>query len=600
LDFGNTWTTLALGGGTFEPFSSPPPNTINQGFWDVCLDVNPIEENEFYLGGKDNLYRYKPSDGFKPVAYIGGSASLGTEIHADLHFIAYDKNNSNKLFVGNDGGVYRCLNASATNPIFAEKNDGLNCLQALYIDANAANKIISGSQDNGTNIMGYEPNNIQASRIVYGGDGGICVASSIFTDVYLGCTSYLADLAKSINPYPTYASFHKSNGDGNYVFDINVDNNNDGRVDDQLNPGAIWSMPMDYVEKKSNGIGDTFTVMCIGSFSNLYFSQNVSLPGVSNPTWFSLRPNGAAGNFFNSIKFTAVHINYNGTCIYAAAANNKVYRISGLDLFNTKYTYNIGNTGSWNNNGIVVEDIGVVGNGTTITSLATDPVDGEDLIITSSGYGSNIINYVIKCSQAKTGIPPISSTSIVNNLPKMPINTCAYIPGNGKNRIILGTESGLWGSDNGGNTWEELNNLDPNYNNWHPRVPVCKIQVKNLLGYNGPVIFSGTHGRGIFASTSLATAWPSSVNNIPKKEAKIFSYPNPTNGIAAVKFEATKSSTAIVCIYNYSGLLVKSYKTTIVTGNNNLIVDLNNMSSGAYLISLNTEDVLYTANLIKH
>jgi hypothetical protein len=598
-NFGDTWSTLANGGGAFEPFSAPPPNVINQGFWDVCLDVSPTDENEFYLGGMQNLYRYKPADGFKPVAYIGGNEALGTEVHADLHALMYDKNNGNRLFVSCDGGVYRCLNAAANNPAFVEKNDGLNTVQALYIDANSADKIINGSQDNGTHITGFYPNSDQSSVNVYGGDGGICVASSIFHNVFLGCTSYRGDMARSIAAFPNYASFHKSTGEGNYVFDDIVDNNGNGQADDQAAPGAIWSLPMDYKEFRSNALGDTFTVMVIGTLNNMYFSQNVGIPNVAAPTWFNLRPAGVAGNFFANIRFTAIHINYDGTCIYASSSAGKIYRISGLHLFDTVYSYNAGTPATWNNNGIVVEDLGITGNGTTVTGLATDPVNGEDLIITCSGYGSSISNYVLKATNAKTSVPPLTTTGITNGLPKMPVNTVAYVPGNGKNRIIIGTESGLWGTDNAGSTWEELNDLDPNPANWHPRVPVCKVQVKNVVGYNGPVIYSGTHGRGVFSTTSLATAWPTSISSSNKTINSVSIYPNPATTEATVEIVTDNSAKAIISIYNYSGSLVKSINTNVVTGNNALKVDLNNLSNGAYLISINADGKFYNTRVIK-
>jgi photosystem II stability/assembly factor-like uncharacterized protein len=615
LDFGTTWSVLKSGGGSFEPFSTPPPTPINQGFWGVCLAVNPAIEDELYVGGMTDLYRFTPAQDFQSVAYSNGSVSSGIQVHADMHDITYDVVNPNIMYVSCDGGVYKTNNASATNPGFIEKNDGMNTLQALMFDANAFDKIISGSQDNGTSYIGDVSNSALSSREVNGGDGGICALSDIFPEVAFGSVSYNSDLDRSISTYHTFGSFNNKsvynrNIDGGYQYDailskwVNTAASPNGRPDDQEVPAndGIWSIPMDFKEK-TNG-GKNYTVMVIGTANNLWFSQEAADPSKSIPNWFNLGITASSGTALNSIfngkRFSAVHISKDGTTIYAAtgvrfSTNNRVWRISGLDLFNKAYSYD--STGVfYNNQGIVAEDLGVSISG-FITSLASDETDGEDLIITTSNYGG-ITNYVRKISNAKTGLAPRVATSIVNNLPPMPINSAVYVPGFGKNRIVLGTESGIWGSDNAGSTWQELNKMDPDPKKWHPRVPVTKVLIQNLISAKGPVLFSGTHGRGMFSCSSMATLFPTKITDITKNGNSLL-YPNPATNSTTIALASNKASQAFVQIINMSGAVVNSFTTSIESGDNKIEVNTSKLSKGGYIVSIVANGERMVNTLIK-
>jgi photosystem II stability/assembly factor-like uncharacterized protein len=599
VDFGATWTTIINGGGTFEPFGTPPPNQTFQGFWDVALATSPFNENEFYIGGMQDLYRYTPATQFKSIAYWQGSEALGQEIHSDMHHIVYDPAVQGRMFVSTDGGVYKSNNADAVTPMLAEKNDGLTCLQNIQCDANFFDKLISGSQDNGTTMMGFDANSKLHARKVYAGDGGICALSDIFSDVAFGSTSYRSDMARSVTNYPTYATFHNSDGSGISIFDVNVDGgytwnaslgawlggSQDGRPDDQAQQGAIWSMPMDFRENKNPS--DTFSVMVIGTVNNMWFTQKVSDPTIPVPIWFNL----ANVKSMNNYRFTAVHISKDGTNIYGATSGGRIIRVSGIDLFNKSYEYinESSLSRTWNKQGIVVEDLGVQYSA-TITSIATDQSSGELMVVTTSNYGGTS-NYVTKIDSCKSGTLPRAAVSIVNNLPMMPVNSAVFVPATttgstGKNRIILGTESGVWGSDNGGNTWAELNNMGTDPTKWHPRVPVAKVIIQeDLYSHNGPIVYTGTHGRGMFCSYTMATAYPTSTKNITKSST-LNIYPNPAVDNIIAEMNASSAAQAFVQIVNMSGAVVNSFHYSVLTGINKININTSNLPKGAYFVSI--------------
>jgi hypothetical protein len=561
-NFGSTWSLLLAGGGQIEPFGTKPPNPIFQGFWDVCFDVNPADEYELYVGGMQDLYRYKPSYGWQGIGNWLGSANNAQNIHSDMHGLTYDQNNPNILYICTDGGVYKTFNASDFSPVLVEKNDGLNNLQALTFDASSTDKIISGSQDNGTNIQGYNKNYPIGSRRILGGDGGNCYISDVFPNVIFGSVSYSAELLRSSADNPEYPQW-------NNTYDKTIDSDNDDSPDE----GALWGMPTSFKEWI---LPDTSSAMLIGTANRLAFAQQINQ--TAKPEWIVLA--GPAG--FNNAYFTAVHITDDGTTVFAATNAGAIYRVKGLDLKNKTYTY----TGTtWNNAGVTLEYTGINA-GAFVTCLSTDEVDGETLIITTSSYGSNIANYVRKVANAKTGAVPLTATSIVNNLPPMPINSSAFVPGLGKNYIVLGTESGIWGTDNGGASWQELNNMDANYNNWHPRVPVARVVFKNVVGYNGPVLFTGTHGRGMFTTYSLASQWPTLMENLKNNTPNVNVYPNPASSYIQINWDVKNIGDTYINLYSYTGN--KVYTTTVANskGNNNVQIPTKHLAAGAYLVNI--------------
>lgn len=122
--------------------------TCPTGMGAICwyayiMAVDPNNVNRIWIGS-DNLYQ--SVDG-------GASWTQVTGVHADHHAIAYRPGNSDQVVFGNDGGVYRSLNAAANPPTLTANNNGYNVTQfystALHPFA-GSNFMLGGTQDNGT------------------------------------------------------------------------------------------------------------------------------------------------------------------------------------------------------------------------------------------------------------------------------------------------------------------------------------------------------------------------------------------------------------------------------------------------------------------
>ncbi|MEA2600879.1 MAG: hypothetical protein QOF89_1871 [Acidobacteriota bacterium] len=93
----------------------------------------------------------------------------GDSIHVDQHAVVFDPQTPGTLYVGNDGGVFRSRDTGET---WESLNRGLAITETLFLaqDPRSADKLLAGTQDNGT--LRYDGSPVW--RLVAVGDGGPC------------------------------------------------------------------------------------------------------------------------------------------------------------------------------------------------------------------------------------------------------------------------------------------------------------------------------------------------------------------------------------------------------------------------------------------
>lgn len=92
--------------------------TRGQYWYDMSIAVDPNNSNTLYVGGVD---LFKSSDGgntWQQVAHWYGGFGY-QYAHADQHIAIYEPGNSNVIYFGNDGGVYRSNNAAAASACYS-------------------------------------------------------------------------------------------------------------------------------------------------------------------------------------------------------------------------------------------------------------------------------------------------------------------------------------------------------------------------------------------------------------------------------------------------------------------------------------------------
>ncbi len=589
-DGGANWSVFQAGGGaTFEPFGTNGGTTF-QGGWGVCLEVNPTNEDELYLGGMQTLYRYTPAEKWKLVAYWQGSVAFGQNIHSDMHDIIYDKTDPSKLYVATDGGVYKTGNASAIDPLFAFKSKNLNATQAFSSAANRYNVLATGNQDNGTQYFGTDKNSPMDAVEILGGDGGTVWMSDIFDNVIFGCVTYSGEWRRSISPNPGFTSFANS-------LDKNIDAGGEGVVDDD-GTNALWNRGVASLEVPNADPAKVVSNMVITTNAGVWMTQTAGDPG-SLPVWFKIGTlNGAS----------AVCISQDGKAVFAGSQTGQIIRISGLNLLKPKYYEylpfttgpNKGKDSTWNKDSVVQKIINTVPGNRFVTSLRVDDskTGSNTLVATLANFGSTLTNFVLKSTDCRDSLTP-TFTNITANLPKMPVYDAAFLPGS-KTSIIIGTQSGLFGTDNGGTSWTELNTAAPNPAQWHPRVVTTDVFFKtNIFGYNGPVLYTGTHGRGMFCSYTLATKWPTKIATVNDVNNKLDIAPNPMVNDAVINIESTTFSKATIVVYSLTGTLVKRIEAQLNSGSNKVALNFSDLKSGAYIVSAIVNGKAATRTVIK-
>ncbi len=136
-----------------------------QGWYDIACGVSPTNKNEIVCGGVNS---WKSIDGGAnwtlQTHWYGGAGA--PYVHADLHAVEYQT--GTKLFMGTDGGIAVSSNTGAS---WTTINGQMNIAQSYRIgqSASTASYVISGHQDNGTNLL-----NGSTWTSVYGGDGADC------------------------------------------------------------------------------------------------------------------------------------------------------------------------------------------------------------------------------------------------------------------------------------------------------------------------------------------------------------------------------------------------------------------------------------------
>ncbi|MBI2428155.1 MAG: T9SS type A sorting domain-containing protein [Ignavibacteriales bacterium] len=167
-------------GGTTWELKSTTNYLSGQGWYNNICAVHPANSDLVYGAGLD---AYKSTTGgsgltqksfwykdFGGVVPAGGPEGPDDYAHADHHAIIFDPKNPNRMFFGNDGGIFESTDGGET---FAGRNGGFVTTQFYNGFDNAATDsliALGGLQDNGTVKWEGAP----SWNKVYGGDGGWC------------------------------------------------------------------------------------------------------------------------------------------------------------------------------------------------------------------------------------------------------------------------------------------------------------------------------------------------------------------------------------------------------------------------------------------
>lgn len=433
----------------------------NQGWYDNVIAVDPLDSNVVWVGGID---LFRSDDG----GLNFGAASfweLSSSAHADNHAITfhpqYNGTTNQTMYVGNDGGLFRTTNARAAVATVVSPGTGV-CARSASVTWTALNnsygvtqfyhgapyasgtKYLGGTQDNGTVKSDDSTGTNNWFRLV-GGDGGyVAVDPSNNNIIYAETQNF--GFVKTVNG-ASFANAKTGFGDSDVLF--------------------ITPFAMDPNDSQTLWTGG----------SKIWRTNN----GASSWTQASANLPFAAGSATVLQSVSAVAI---------APGNSNLVLIGtdgGLVLRNSSALSATSST-TWASS----QPRSVSG---FISSVAFDPVNTSIVYATISSYSNDVQPHVFRSVDGGVTWSAIEGSGTAS-LPDAPAHVLVVDPTNHQ-RLYLGTDLGVFVTDDSGATWARENTGFANV-----IVESLGIQNRNSV----PNLFAFTHGRGAWRVPLSASA----------------------------------------------------------------------------------------------
>lgn len=401
------------GGANWVKLVNTPNYCAQQCWYDQAIAVAPTNPNEVFVGGAYGSFVYRTMDGGSHWIDVTKGAN-GFFLHADMHALAFSSDSS-VLYAGNDGGVWRASQPTATPMPWNELNDTLAITEFYFspsISPGDVTDSLGGTQDNGT----QKYSGVLTWDEVLCGDGGWTAIDPV-------------------TPSNVYASCYKGNG---LVWKSTA-----GGV------AGSWS----YVV---SGINQTDRMEFLPPLAidplhpaNLYFGTYRVYQTTNNAgNWTPI-----SGDLTNGNSVTTIAV--------APTDSNTVYAGTGDGRVAVTTNALAGAGAAWTR-------VYVEGNQRYITQVAVDPHISTTAYLTQSGFSgfNGSVPHV-----ARTTDGGLTWEDISSNLPNTPVNGIAIDPVLA-NTYYVATDVGVFWTRSGGAKWSV-------FGTGLPRVTVLGVTLHN-------------------------------------------------------------------------------------------------------------------------
>jgi hypothetical protein len=433
-------------------------------------------------------------------------------------------------------------------------------------------------QDNGNWYIDFQGNTPKWGKSVKGGDGGDVAVSTINPNIMFA--EYVnGTVERSSNNGASFANF----------FDCNIDFapaassggcGGNGEPDD----GAPFISQFELWENIYEPNPLKRSKFFLGTNKALWMTQE-PLNLLEIPTWFKISKTSASDGILNG-PVSAIAVSKDGSIVYVGTESGSLYRINGLDTILT-YTNNNGvlsfNPDDFNLTTTLINSFG----SRVITGIDVSTSDPSVVVVTLGRYGQS--SYVFRSANANTATPTFTSID-GSGLPKMPVY-CCIMDKLDNNKIMIGTELGVYSTSNGGASWTiEDNGM--------PRVPVLKFY-RHFLGDQDNVILASSYGRGIFRTKSLQFTSVPEANGYKPEANKLNVYPNPVSSNCNVSFTVAQTGDVELQMFSLDGKLVKTIRyNNMIPGTKFENIDCSELSNGTYIIRVAGKSLNLSSKLV--
>jgi len=435
----------------------------DQGWYDHVIWAGDATNADFVIAGGVDLWR--STDGGNTLIDISTWWDPRSA-HADHHCIVghpgFDGTSNRRVFFGCDGGIYttpdvRTVGNNAQLPRSNGWVELINTYSVTQFYGGAGNPIsgviIGGTQDNGT-IAAHPAEGSEKWRTIFGGDGGWCAADPTDPNVFYG----------------------------EYVF-LNIHRNTDGAITDDTDgdryiSGQFWNaslrrwdwkpIPFTIPDAKNRQAlfiapfvldpNDPHRLLAGGV--SLWRTSDAKAPNTptSGPSWSAIKP--SAGPPISAIAVAKG----NSDIVWTGHTDGQVFRTTN-GLAASPVWQRVDHTGPT-----------PLTPRRYCTGITIDPSDPQVVYVTFGGYEAGGV--------WKTGDGGRTWTDLSASLPQAPSRALAVHPRKPQ-FVYLGTEVGVFASEDGGATWSPTNEGPTN----------CSV---DDLFWMKETLVAVTHGRGMF------------------------------------------------------------------------------------------------------
>lgn len=599
---GNTWTNLSANMPDFNGSTNnaaTDPFTV-QGGYDMFVGVKPDNPNFVLLGGS-SLYR--STDGFTTTtntSWIGGYGNTLPNLsyygstafpndptkwsHPDIHNIAFNPTNSSEVICANDGGLQITSNitgSTGSEPVTWNYITNYQTLQYYNVSMDPGtgrNNFLGGAQDNGVQfrdkmqLIGTAPADSNNHIRILGGDGG-----------HTGMSS----LDNINNQQFFYASFQLGSI---RRFKISA-----SPKTDNITPKNLTT------DGTSGEFGEFITNFLLDpdNSQNLYYInynrlfRTTSASTVDSTSWTEMTGVSAAVNPGNPTAGTNIGIRalsvtrgpYNTNhVLYIGTTNGKIFRLNDpQNAAATTAPVDITPSAS----------LGWAA-GSNVQDIAVNPNYDNEILAVVSNYGVISIWWT---NNAKSATPTWKNAE--GNLTLPSFRSAAIVvkkdaSNNPVTEYYVGTSVGLYSAVNinttltggGSPTWQREGGS------------VLNFAVIQSIAYRpvDNVMVLGTHGNGMYytflGTPNFIPNQVTGVNNPVTNDKNFIKAIFPTVSNGPIQYRTGNMFTIkkiSILLYNSSGQQVFHS----VAGYNDGSIDISNLSSGTYILSIYSDDEKY-------
>ena len=644
-DKGKTWRVA------FPAVTTNPPQGHNiyesLGLYNHGIVVDPENAEVVYVLGY-NLWSLTatPNNGFYLSRQLTGQSYyyLPDYLHAGIHAMVFNPNNSQECYVGTDGGVYKA------NGRFTFSNCNRNYVTTRMFSVAYSGKdtrVLAGGLDHGTVYIpgeangnsletGYwiNPSGDNLGLFSESSSAGSCAISALNANTFFvtykeggmartetagedwvssSFTSYFDDNDFSyITFMPTTSSFRMP-----ILLHENYNN--------QLNPETTWyfnetghhqdagttvqvmsnnNYPFDYTLTAPLAAGDSIEVhdpvtsYFFAATTNTFIMTRTPLQFDKQAEWYLLSSDKAGGAFKGEP--LCMSITSDGDNMFIGFKDGKFFRVSNL---NTVVDSETGNYIARPNNTIILNpdclvtttQITLPIDGQCVTSVAVDPRDGNKVLVTCGNYGNE--DYVFYSTNALSDEPTFVSKQ--GNLPKMPVYSSVIDMTTGD--VIIGTERGIYRT-------KDLTTWTPD-SEALGSIPVMELKQQRAYRedaitvnhtdegdfvteypgvHNTGIIYAATYGRGVFRCENYKKTSASVPENSNEENVNLSMYPNPVSSQATLSFDLKESCNVSYQVFDMTGRMVMNQNMGRMSeGEQQISINAENLSSGSYILRLN-------------